>query len=255
MRAWFRWLTKRNVVPFNPASELELPKLGRRLPKAVLTPKEAEQVLAVPDLTEPLGVRDRAIIELLWSTGIRRQEVIDLGVWDRDPERGTLMIREGKGKRDRLVPIGERAIGWASRYLDEVRPGLVVPPDDGVLFLSVEGGPLGPRRLTQLVGRYVQQAKLTKRGACHLFRHSCATAMLEGGADIRFIQAQLGHVLLSTTQLYTQVSITKLKEIHTATHPGARIDQARQRPDTDDDGDEATAEDLLADLDAEAEDG
>ena len=133
------------------------------------------------------------------------------------------MVRQGKGKKDRMVPIGERAVAWLERYVNDARSGLVMPPDDGTLFLGVTGDELGPCRLSQLVRGYVDAAELGKRGACHLFRHTMATLMLENGADIRYIQEMLGHAVLSTTQVYTQVSIRRLKQVHTLTHPGAKL--------------------------------
>ena len=223
VRAYFKWLTRQNVLLANPASELDLPRLEKRLPKHVLSAAEAEQVVNQADVDEDLGVRDRAILETLYSTGIRRMEVIGLRLFDLDVERGTIMVRQGKGKKDRMIPIGDRAVAWIDKYVTDVRPGLVMEPDDGTLFLTNTGDPFTPNRLTQLVRNYVDAAEIGKRGACHLFRHTMATIMLENGADIRFIQEMLGHAELSTTQIYTQVSIKKLKEIHTATHPSARV--------------------------------
>lgn len=223
VRAYFRWLTRQNVLLANLASELDLPRLEKRLPKHVLSAAEAEQVVNQADVNEDLGVRDRAILETLYSTGIRRMEVIGLHLFDLDVERGTIMVRQGKGRKDRMIPIGERAVAWIDKYVTDVRPGLVVEPDDGTLFLTNTGESFTPNRLTQLVRGYVDAAEIGKRGACHLFRHTMATIMLENGADIRFIQEMLGHAELSTTQIYTQVSIKKLKEIHTATHPSARL--------------------------------
>lgn len=223
IRTFFKWLAKNNHILYNPASELELPKLEKRLPKHVLTAREAEKVIEQVDLLDPLGIRDRAILETLYSTGMRRMELIGLKLYDLDVERGTVMIRQGKGKKDRMIPIGERAVAWIDKYLSDVRPSLVMEPDQGVLFLASYGDPLSPNRLSKIVGDYVEKAGVGKRGACHLFRHTMATLMLEGGADIRFIQQMLGHAELSTTQVYTQVSIRKLKEIHTATHPAARL--------------------------------
>ena len=219
VRAFFKWLTKYNHILYNPASELELPRLDKRLPKHVLTAGEAEQVLMQTNIGNPLGIRDRAILEVLYSTGIRRMELIGLNLYDLDVERGTLMIRQGKGKKDRMVPVGERAIAWCEKYIYEVRPGYVVEPDEGRLFLTAEGESFSANRLTQLVRNYVNAADIGKKGACHLFRHTMATLMLENGADIRFIQQMLGHADLNSTQIYTHVSIRKLKEIHTATHP------------------------------------
>jgi len=233
VRAWFKWLTKNNHILYNPASELELPRLERRLPKHVLTIREAEAVLAVPNLGDPLGLRDRAILETLYSTGIRRMEVINLKLYDMDVDRGTLMVRQGKGKKDRMVPIGSRALKWIDRYITEVRPRLIVDPNDTTLFLTHLGEAFTTNRLTQMVREYVDAADLGKRGSCHLFRHTMATLMLENGADVRFIQAMLGHAKLETTQIYTQVSIRKLKEIHEATHPARdkRNESDEQPPD------------------------
>jgi integrase/recombinase XerD len=180
-------------------------------------------VLAVPDLDTATGIRDRAIMETFYSTGIRRMELVNLCCPDIDAERGTLMVRQGKGKKDRIVPVGERALMWIARYRDEVRPGLAVGDDDGTLFLSNLGLPFGVNRLTHLVRDYVDAAQIGKHGSCHLFRHTMATLMLEGGADLRYIQAMLGHASPTTTQIYAQVSIRALKAIHTATHPGKPV--------------------------------
>jgi integrase/recombinase XerD len=223
LRTFFRWLTRENFLLSNPASELPLPKLEKRLPKHVLSVSEVERVFAEIDLSDPLGIRDRAILETLYSTGMRRSELAHLNIADLDTERGTLFIRQGKGQKDRMVPIGERALKWIEKYLRELRPALVVAPDPGTLFLANYGEAFGLSRLTQLVGDYVRGAGIGKTGACHLFRHTMATLMLEGGADIRFIQQMLGHVRLTSTEIYTQVSIRTLKAIHDATHPGARL--------------------------------
>lgn len=223
LRAWFKWLARQNHILYNPASDLELPRLAQRLPRHILTVAEVETVLALPDLETATGLRDRALLETFYSTGMRRMELINLHVFDLDPERGTVMIRQGKGKKDRVIPIGERALGWIGKYRDDVRPELASGQDDGTLFLTHLGEAFTANRMTQLVRDYVNAAELGKSGACHLFRHTMATLMLEGGADIRFIQAILGHALLTTTEIYTQVSICKLKDIHTATHPGRPI--------------------------------
>lgn len=220
IRAWFKWLAKQNFILYNPASDLELPRMEKRLPKHILSVKEAETVLAVPDLTTTTGIRDRAMLEVLYSTGMRRMELIHLTLFDIDAERGTVMIRQGKGKKDRMIPIGERAIAWVNKYRDDVRTGLSTGADEGTLFLTHLGEAFTPNRLTQMVREYIAQADIGKTGSCHLFRHTMATLMLENGADIRYIQAMLGHAELSTTQIYTQVSIRQLKAIHTATHPG-----------------------------------
>jgi len=223
VRGFFKWLVRQNALLSNPASDLDLPRLPRRLPRDVLTAEEAEQVLSQPNTQTAVGVRDRAMLETLYSTGMRRSEVVSLLWTDVDTERGTVLIREGKGKRDRMVPIGERALWWIERYLAEARPSLALGRDDGTLFLSTLGERLVADWLTQKVHEYVKAAEIGKSGACHIFRHTMATLMLEGGADVRHIQEMLGHASLESTQVYTQVSIRKLKAIHQATHPAAKL--------------------------------
>lgn len=226
IRALFKYLTKQKVVLYNPAAELELPRTGTRIPRAVLTATETAQILAQPDVSELLGLRDRAILEVLYSSGIRRAELVNLAIYDLDYERGTLLVRAGKGDKDRMVAIGERALAWVDKYLTHARPDLLVPPDDHTLFLSGRGAALKHDYLSQIVSRYVDAANIGKRGACHALRHAMATQMHDNGADIRHLQAQLGHAELSTTAIYTQVSIRKLKEVHDKTHP------AEMKPDT-----------------------
>jgi len=223
VQGFFRYLARNNFILSNPASDLDLPRPPQRLPRNVLSVEDVEQVLAQADLTDPLGLRNRAIMETFYSTGIRRAELARLMLYDLEPRRGVLMVREGKGRKDRVVPIGERALAWIEKYLVEVRSSLITGPDPGYLFLNWFGEPIGEGWLTARMCRYVRDSKVSKQGGCHLFRHTMATLMLEGGADVRFIQELLGHASLETTQIYTRVSIRKLKEIHTATHPGARL--------------------------------
>lgn len=250
VRAFFKWAARQRHVLHNPASEIELPRAEGRLPRPALTAAEAELVLAQPDISDPLGIRDRVILEVLYSTGIRRSELAQLAVTDIDHERQTLLVRQGKGKKDRMIPIGQRALAWAARYLAEVRPRLALGDDDGTLFLTADGEPFSLDRLTQLASRHVKASGVPKQGACHLFRHTIATLMLEGGADIRYIQAMLGHARLDTTQIYAQVSVRALQAIHAATHPAAGNTPRHER-----DGGEAkriAVSQLLAALDEEA---
>jgi integrase/recombinase XerD len=219
IRAWFKWLSKQNHILYNPASDIELPKNRKRLPKNILTASDAETILNGPDTGTDKGIRDRAILEVLYSTGIRRTELINLKVQDIDYQRGTMLISQGKGHKDRMIPIGMRAIQWINKYKDEVRPELVIGNSHNILFLSRKGEALGSSWLSRQVAKYIDNANIGKTGSCHLFRHTMATLMLENGADIRYIQAMLGHAKLDTTQIYTQVGIQKLKDIHTATHP------------------------------------
>jgi integrase/recombinase XerD len=248
VKGFFKWATREGHLPSNPASELEMPKLHRRLPRHILTVAEVERLMAQTALHGEIGIRDRAIIETLYSTGMRRMELVNLSVYDVDLANGTVLIREGKGKKDRLIPIGERACTWIEHYREEVRPQYVTEPDDGTLFLTEYGEPLHNNRLSGLVRKYLDAAGVTKPGSCHLFRHTMATLMLENGADIRFIQSMLGHAQLSTTEIYTHVSIRKLKEIHTATHPADQMRERRQE-----EGEVSDMDALFAALDAEEE--
>lgn len=247
VRTWFRFLMRENLILYNPASELELPKPEKRLPKHTLTTEEAELVLTQPNIESDTGLRDRAILEVFYSTGIRRQEVINLTRQDINAGAGVIAVRQGKGKKDRFVPIGERALLWTEKYLDDVRPQHALPSSPDNAFLDETGKVLDPHKVSRAVKKYVKQSGIDKVGSCHLFRHTMATLMLENGADIRFIQQMLGHSMLSTTEIYTHVAIHKLKEIHTATHP-ARLERQVTHDDTD-----ATADELLATLAIEAE--
>jgi integrase/recombinase XerD len=243
LKSFFSWLTKQNHLLFNPASELELPRIGRQLPRHVLTLAEVEAVLSVPDLEDPMGVRDRAILEVLFSTGIRRQELIELECDCVDPERMVVMVRQGKGRKDRVVPIGERALVWLGKYLEEVRPGLVRALDPGFVFLMQNGRKLTVTPLGRRVRRYVKESGIGKTGGCHLFRHSMATLMHENGCDIRLLQAILGHTDLNTTQVYTHLSISRLREAHAATHPAAKLRRGKNDQPELDAGASATGDD------------
>jgi integrase/recombinase XerD len=222
IRGFFKWLARENYILSNPASELELPRVHRRLPAHIFEPEEIERMMAHTLVHGELGVRDRALLETLYSSGIRRSELINLKLYDADLKNGSLRVRWGKGGKDRYVPLGARAIHWIARYLEEVRPAIVIEPDEGWLFLHEFGEAFSKNRLSDLVKKYLRAAGIDKPGAAHLFRHAMATHMLTNGADIRFIQAILGHAQLTTTEIYTHVSIAKLKEIHALTHPAER---------------------------------
>lgn len=219
VRMLLAWATRTKWLAVNPAAELPMPRAPKRLPRAVLSVSETERVLEEPDITSKLGLRDRAILEVLYSTGIRRMELVGLDVADLDMERAVLFIREGKGKKDRLVPIGARAIRWVERYLDEARPELVARRDSGALFVNARGTRIRPSRLTERLHRYLKAAGVQKPGSVHIFRHTMATLMHDAGADIRDLQEILGHAQLSTTEIYTRVSIERLKAVHARTHP------------------------------------
>jgi len=222
LKVWLKWMTRQNYILCDPASDLELPLPSYQLP-SVLTKDEAELVLRQAKVDTRVGLRNRAILEMLYSTGMRRAELLNLRLHDLDRKRGVVTIRQGKGRRDRVVPVGERASTWVDKYLTEVRPTLASPPEEDAIFLTSMGKPLTPNYLSWVARQYLRLAKITKSGACHIFRHTMATLMLEGGADTRYIQAMLGHKRLDTTQIYTHVSIRMLQQVHAATHPAARL--------------------------------
>jgi integrase/recombinase XerD len=251
VRQMFRYLTKANITSANPSADLELPRRGQMLPKHTLTVDEVERILAAIAPHNPMAIRDRAIMETLYTTGMRRVELCCLKVFDLDEQRGVVVIRQGKGKKDRVVPMGERALAWVRTYIDKERHLVALEPDDLWLFLTEDGEALSPGWLTQAVRRHIQAAGVMKTGSCHLFRHTMATLMLEGGADIRFIQEILGHASLETTQVYTRVSIAKLKEVHSRTHP-AKLHSPPSAETTSATPREQARAELLADLDTEA---
>ena len=238
LKTFFKWLAKANHILSNPASELELPKQPKHLPRALLSVEDTEAILRAAEPSTTSGLRDRAMLEVLYSTGLRRTELANLRRYDVDLSRLIVFVREGKGRQDRVVPLGERAALWLDKYMVESRPQLA-GNDTEALFVSDYGEPIRPDFLATRVRRAMEDAGIDKPGSCHLFRHACATHMLDNGADIRFIQAMLGHAALSSTERYTHVAIGKLQQIHAATHPAkltrgssvesARADQKRER--------------------------
>lgn len=218
LKTWFKWLCRTRHVLANPASELELPQRPKRLPRAVPSVQEVEAILRQADPETPQGLRDRAMLEVLYATGLRRMELPGVALYDADFQRGLLWVRRGKGGHERVVPMGDRAGAWLDKYLVEARPQLLAT-DTEALFLTDYGEPMQPYYVADKVKRYMRLAGFDKPGSTHLLRHACATHMLEGGADIRFIQEMLGHADLSTTEIYTRVSIEKLIAVHGATHP------------------------------------
>jgi len=216
----FAHLCKSNHIPANPAADLDLPRqTPKQLPRG-LSRQQTLDLLAIPDTRDPLGIRDRAILELLYTTGIRRAELARLDLADLDPADATLHIRQGKGGKSRLVPVGQTALEWIQKYQRETRPRLQLDLTEQALFLSGYGTRVTTGHLTDWMKKTLKKAGIEKPGACHLMRHSCATHMLENGADIRLIQQLLGHAKLDTTSGYTQVAITHLREVHARTHPG-----------------------------------
>jgi integrase/recombinase XerD len=161
-------------------------------------------------------------LETLYSTGLRRTECARLSLQDVEPVRGVVFVRQGKGRKDRVVPIGQRALDWIERYCTVARPTLVRRPESHLLFLTARGRPLAPTKLSKQIRRYLARSSLGKSGSCHVFRHTMATLLLDGGADVRYVQAILGHASLAMTARNTHVAMTELKAVHARTHPAER---------------------------------
>jgi integrase/recombinase XerD len=230
LRGWFKWLARTRQLAFDPSQGLELPVAARSLPRHLPTLQDVEAVLASPNLRLATGLRDRALLELLFATGIRRMEVAGARLADLDLQRRLLLVRCGKGRKDRMVPLGERATHWLRRYVEEARPALTRRPEETAVFVGSGGKPLSLNWLSTLVARHVRAALPGRPGSCHLLRHAMATMMLEGGADIRYIQLMLGHAQLVTTQIYTHVAIGRLQAVHATCHPYARLPVDPQDP-------------------------
>ena len=219
IKAFFKWLSQQNYLLYNPASELVLPKKPKRLPRVILSVDDVRDMLASVNVTNLQGLRDRAVIEVLYSCGLRRQECANLQVYDVNLKQQTVFVREGKGQRDRILPLGDSARDWIAKYLEDARPELVGHYEEYHLFITDYYEPMTGEGVGRIVKRAMRKAGLECLGSAHLLRHAMATHMLENGADIRFIQEMLGHSDLSSTEIYTRVSIEKLREVHRATHP------------------------------------
>jgi len=223
LRSFFRWLTRRRIVLFNPAEDLKLGNRTQPLPKAVLSESEVRALLSAPG-RDVLGLRDRAILETLYSTGLRRAELCGLNLYDLDHANELLRVRGGKGGRDRIVPIGAAALAAIRHYLRDSRPELVRAPKEPALFLAaITHRRLNVKTLNLVVRKHAEAAGIAKRVTPHVLRHTCATDLLRGGADIRQVQAILGHASVATTQIYTRVAVEDLIVVHRRHHPRRKL--------------------------------
>lgn len=218
VQGFFRHLFKQGVLFHDPAASLEKPKHHTPLPRGILSDAHVLALLKAPDVQTSLGLRDRAILEMLYATGIRNEELRSLKLQDVDRETGQVRVT-GKGTKDRVVPVGRIALNWLTLYLQQARPGLVNGCDHGLLFVSKNGRKLTTLSLIDVVKKYARKAGLPEAVTPHGLRHTCATHLLRAGADIRHIQVLLGHSSLATTQIYTHVDITDLKKVHRMYHP------------------------------------
>ncbi len=217
-----RFLKDNDYIVSDPGRSVACAKEPKRLPRSVLTPSEARKIIHAPDVKTAIGYRDRTILEVLYSSGIRKTEVNNLSLGDVDYHDGFLRIIEGKGKKDRIVPIGRIASRYLENYTKSVRPELISDPYNHHLFLTLRGKRFSKNVVWELIKKYAKKAKIKKNVHPHTFRHSCATSMLKNKADIRTIQKLLGHASLNSTQVYTHLSITDLKNIHSRCHPRER---------------------------------
>lgn len=227
VRSFFRFLRREGYVMRDPAAELEYAREPRRLPRNILTPAEAKRILEAPDTSTALGVRDRTILEVLYATGIRSAELRALRVADANLDEQLLRVNAGKGGHDRVVPIGAVAAKWIETYANAIRPQLAraarssAKPED-YLFLSTGARPLDPHTLGDIVKRYAKLARVRKHVTCHVWRHTCATHLIQNRANVRHVQEMLGHRSLATTERYLWLTIADLKEAHAKFHPRER---------------------------------
>jgi len=217
IKSLHKFLLMENHVQTDPAKPVESPKLWRKLP-VVLDQNEMERLLTQPDVTSFLGIRDKAILEFLYATGVRISELLNLKRSNLLFEVGFVRVW-GKGEKERVVPVGEVAIDWVNKYLGETRPRLKGPDSRDIVFLNARGGPLSRMGVWKIIKRYVDRAGIKKRVSPHTLRHSFATHLLEGGADLRAVQEMLGHADISTTQIYTHLDREYLKEVLREFHP------------------------------------
>jgi len=222
VKVFFRVMKQEGYLAGDPARDIPFTKLQKRLPRSVLTRQEMKKLLDAPNVHTVLGYRDRAVLELMYSTAMRRAEVEALKVEDVDFDGGFVRVNEGKGRKDRVVPLGKVAGKYLENYLKVIRPELVKDPMERGLFLGQYGNPLTGDVIWRMVKQYARKAGLTKNVYPHSFRHTCATLMMKNKANIRHIQELLGHASLLSTQVYTAVSIVDLKEAHRKYHPRER---------------------------------
>lgn len=216
VRQFYRFLLEEGRIKKDPTREMVTPKRGKYLPQ-VLSTDEVDRLLAAPDVSTPIGTRDKAMIELLYATGLRVSELVGLKMHMLNLGVGYLICR-GKGGKERLVPIGESAMKWVKEYIAVVRPAMVRKSSD-VLFCSNRGGAMTRQNFWYMIRRYAYHAAIMKSISPHVLRHSFATHLLAGGADLRSVQMMLGHSDISTTQIYTHINTARLKEIHERFHP------------------------------------
>ena len=216
---FFKFAAKQGYLIFNPVEGISFKKPDNNISEKIMSKREIEKILSLIDDKTIIGLRNRTIIEVLYSTGIRRSELIKLNIYDIDYENGYLRVNLGKGKKDRIIPIGKRACEWLRKYLVYSRPQLIKDTSDKGLFISQFGRRMGTSALDRMMRYNMKKAGL--KYTTHGFRHSFATGLLKGGADIRYVQEMLGHADIGSTEIYTTVVVEDLRETLIRTHPRA----------------------------------
>ena len=219
LHCFLSWLYRKEHILVDLSSVIEFPKRISYLPKRILIESEVKYILSLPDIRSSKGIRDRALLELLYSSGIRRAELVELDLYDLNIDDGMIRVI-GKGKKERIVPVGEVALSWLLKYIEKVR--WLASPKEEALFLGwVNRKRLKVKTLNLIVREYAKISGIRKVITPHTFRHTCATHLLNNGADIRYVQELLGHASPETTQIYTRVAINDLKKVFRLSHPRA----------------------------------
>ncbi len=218
IRSFYQYISKNKLIDHDPTAELESPKVEKKLPQ-ILSPEEVELLLEQPQCVDLKGYRDKAMLELLYATGIRVSELIQLDLSDLNIEMA--YIRCNKGTKERMIPIGSMAIGALKEYLNKSRPLLIQSSDETALFVNINGSRLTRQGFWKIIKQYKNQAQINKDITPHTLRHSFAAHLLENGADLRSIQEMLGHSDISSTQIYAQIAKNRIKDIYKKTHPRA----------------------------------
>jgi integrase/recombinase XerD len=228
VKSFFAFLARDGYLARDPAQALRLSREPDSLPKNVLTTDEARKLIEAPDTQTLTGYRDRTLLEVLYATGVRKQELRNLNVEDVNLEEELLRVNRGKGGKDRVVPLSSIACQYLENYIKAIRPELLKGRQSDKLFISHRDGlPIGVHGIKRLIDKYVRQVRLKKHVTCHLWRHSCATHLLKNNANLRHVQEMLGHKSLATTERYLRLTITDLKEAHRKFHP--REQQQRRK--------------------------
>jgi integrase/recombinase XerD len=222
VKAFFSFLTDRQAVLLDPSAAIRRPRVPKTVPRQLISERETEKLLQAPDITTPLGIRNRAILELLYATGIRNTELRELMLGEVDLERQELFVARGKGGKSRRLPLGEEAAAWLEDYLLNARPYLANAASADLVFLSSNGCRLDRGKLSEMVRELATACGLEKPVTPHLLRHACATHMLRRGAGVRQLQVLLGHSDLSSTQRYTRIDIGDLHKTVARYHPRER---------------------------------